>query len=108
MKRVVRHEMVNLDRVRAAIDGAYKANVHRLSPYAPKLAWNGARLATMSITVMTKTINANFTITDQEVLIEGKVPFLFGHLEGRIITVLAEQLEVWLVKVRAEEPQSDR
>jgi hypothetical protein len=100
MKRSIKHGMTDLDRVRAAMDGAYRANVDRLSALAPRMAWTADRAATMSITVMAKTIRADFTVTQNEVLIEGKVPFLFSHLEGRIMTALSEQLEVWLAKVR--------
>lgn len=103
MKRVLKHGMADVDRVKAAIEGAYKANSNRLSPFAPKLVWKNARAATMSVTVMTKTMTTDFTITDDEVRMEGKIPFLFSHLEGRIMNVLGEQLEIWLAKARADE-----
>jgi hypothetical protein len=102
MNRTLKHGMADIDRVRAAIDGAYKANVDRLSPYSPSLVWNGARAARMSVTVMRKTITADFTITDDAILVEGKVPFMFSHFEDRIMNRLGEQLETWLAKVRPE------
>jgi hypothetical protein len=101
-KRTVKHGMSDVERVRAALDGAYKANALRLSAYSPKMVWNGARAATMTVTVMTRTITTDFTITDDEVLVEGKIPFAFRHLEGRIMTVLGEQLVTWFAKTRGD------
>jgi hypothetical protein len=101
MKRAVKHGMTDVDRVRAALDGAYKANAERLSPYSPRMVWNGARAATVSVTVMTKPIITDFTITDDEVLVEGKIPFIFSHFEGKIMKVLGEQLETWFAKARS-------
>jgi hypothetical protein len=103
MKRAVKHGMADIDLVRAAIDGAYKANADRLSALSPRMTWNGARAATVSLTVMTKTIATHFTITDEEILVEGKIPFIFSHLEGKIMSVLGDQLEMWLAKARAGE-----
>jgi hypothetical protein len=102
-KRAVKHGMADIDRVRVALDGAFQANAKRLSAYSPRVVWNGARAATVSLTVMTKTIIANFTITDDEVLVEGKIPFLFSHLDGKIMSVLSEQVETCLAKARAEQ-----
>jgi hypothetical protein len=103
MRRLFKHGMADLDRVKAAIEAAYKANASRLSPYSPRMVWKGARAATVSLTVMAKTITTDFTITDDDVLVEGKIPFLFSHLEGRIMNVLGEQLETCFAKARAEQ-----
>jgi len=103
MKRTLKHGMTDIDRVRAAIDGAYHANVDRLSPYSPSLVWTGARAARMSVTVMRKPITADFMITDDAILVEGKIPFIFSHFEDRIMNRLGEQLETWLAKERADE-----
>ena len=103
MKRAMKHGIADVERVRAAIDGAYKANANRLSPYSPRIAWKGAHSGTVSLTMMMKTISANFIITDDEVLVESKIPFLFSHLEGRIMDVLGEQLEIAFAKARADE-----
>ena len=103
MKRVVKHGVADVDRVKGAIEGAYKAHAGRLSALAPKLAWANARAASISITVMAKPIVSNFTITDDDVVVETKVPFLFSHMEGKIMDTLCEHLELWLVKARAGE-----
>jgi hypothetical protein len=103
MKRAIKHGMVEVGHVRAALDRAYKANADRLSPYSARMVWNSDRAATVSVTVLTKPIVANFIITDDEVLVESKIPFLFSHFEGRIMDVLGEQLQIWLAKGRTGE-----
>lgn len=98
--------MTDLDRVRAAIDSAYAANRARLSPFSPTMVWNGARAAKLGVTVMAKAITADVTITDDEVHVEGNVPFIFSHFEDRILTALVEQLEAALGAARASRAAS--
>lgn len=102
MKRAVKHGIADVERVRAAIDAAYKANLNRLSPFSPKMVWNGDR-ATVSLTMMMKTISASLTVTADDVLVEGKIPFIFSHLEGKIMDALGEHLEAAFAKARADE-----
>ena len=101
MKRALKHGMTDIDRVRTALDAAYKANAARLLPYAPKMVWNGAREATVAVTVMSKSIVANFTITDEDVIVESKIPFVFSYFEEKIMKILSEALETSFAKVRA-------
>jgi hypothetical protein len=101
-KRAIRHGLADAGRVRASIDQAVKANAARLAPYSPQMAWKDERAAALSVTVMAKTIRADFTITDDEVLLEGEIPFLFSHLEERIMGRLGEHLEEAFARARAE------
>lgn len=75
------------------MDAAYLAHVDRLAPVSPKMVWTSPDTARMTATVMTRTITADFTITNEEVLVETKVPFLLSHLDGRIMQGLSEHLE---------------
>jgi hypothetical protein len=102
-KRAVRHGLDDPDRVKAALEAAYKANAGRLSGYAPSLVWRDARTATMSLSAMAKTITADLTITDTEVVVDSKVPFLFSAFEGRIMDGLSDHLEAWFAKARASD-----
>jgi hypothetical protein len=83
------------------MDAAYKANIERLGAVSPKMVWTGPCMATITVTMMTKTITANFTILNDEVLVETKVPFLVSHLDGKIIQTLSEHLEASFSKARA-------
>jgi hypothetical protein len=101
-KRAIRHGLGDAASVRTSIDEALKANANRLSAYSPRMVWTNERAATLSVTVMAKTIRADLTITDDDVLVEGEIPFLFSHLEERIMGRLGEQLEASFAKARAD------
>jgi hypothetical protein len=101
MKRALKHGIADVDSVRATLNGAYKANASRLSPYSPKMVWKGAREATVVVTVMSRPIVTDFTITDEEVLVDSRIPFVFSHFEQRIMNVLFEELETWFSKARS-------
>lgn len=98
--------MTDLERVRDAIDNAYAANRARLSTFSPTMVWNGARAARLAVTVMAKAITADVTITDDEVHVEGKVPFVFSHFEDRILTALVERLDASLAAARESRADS--
>ena len=102
MKRALKHGMADLDRVKTALDLAYKANADRFSDCSPAIVWNGAREARVSLTIMAKSIIADFTITDDHVLVESKIPFLFSHFEGKFMDVIGEHVEMWLARIRAD------
>lgn len=94
--------MASREQVRAAIDSTVKANMARLAPYAPTMVWTDASAATVSVTVMAKTITANLLVTDTDVEVDAKVPFIFSHFEGRIMQVLSEQLEASFAAARTD------
>jgi hypothetical protein len=103
MKYAVKHDLEDLDRVKTVIDKAYESYSKRLEDYSPRIKWHDDRRATVDFTVMRKKIEADFTITDNEVRIEGTIPFLFRPFEGRITKVIGEEVEKWLAKARAGE-----
>ena len=103
MKRVVKHGVAELSRVKAAIDAAYNANASRLSALGPKIVWNSPHTAVITISVLAKTIAVNLAITGEDVVMESKVPFLFSHLEGPVMDKVGVHLESWLAKARAGE-----
>lgn len=104
--RTLKHGLNDLDCVRDAITRAFQANVARLSGLSPTMVWKDAQAATLSVTVMMKPVTADLTITDQEVHLEGKVPFIFGHFEDKILSAVVEQLESSFAAARANQPSS--
>ncbi len=103
MNYVVTHEMSDLDRVKVVIEKAYDAYKMKLADYNPSLRWENDRRAKVEFTVMRKTIDANFAITDTEVRIEGSIPFLFRPFQGKIERVVGREVEKWLAKEKAGE-----
>lgn len=103
MKYVVKHQLEDLGRVKTVIDKAYGAYATRLADYSPRINWRDDRNATVDFTVMKKKIEANFQITEEEVRIEGNIPFIFKPFQGRIEKVIGEEVDKWLAKARAGE-----
>jgi hypothetical protein len=103
MKYVVKHQLDDLGRVKTVIEKAYESYAKRLADYSPRINWRDDRNAAVDFTVMKKKIEANFAITDDEVRIEGNIPFLFRPFQGRIEKVIGEEVEKWLAKARAGE-----
>jgi hypothetical protein len=98
MKHTVKHGIADLDRVRTVIERAYDSYKERLSDYSPQLSWTGDRTAAVSFEVMRKKIEARFEIAPEEVRIEGDIPFLFRPFEGKIKSVVGNEVEKWVKK----------
>ncbi len=100
MKYVTKHGIDDLDRVKTVIEKAYDSYKERLSEYNPNLTWKDDRNATVSFSVMKKSLNTDFEITEDEVRIEGKIPFIFKPFEGKIEKVVGGEIEKWIVKAK--------
>lgn len=100
MKYSVQHGLPDRSRVRTVVEKAYEAYQQRLSDYNPKLQWHGDDRATIAFSVMSQSINAAVDFDDEELRIEGKVPFLFKPFEKKIEGVLGNEMEKWLTKAR--------
>lgn len=103
MKYSVQHGLPDRSKVRTVVEKAYVAYQERLSDYKPKIEWLAEDRATISFSVMSQSLAANVAFDDQELRIDGKVPFLFKPFEKKIQSVLGNEMEKWLVKARAGE-----
>jgi hypothetical protein len=103
MKYSVKHELPDRTRVRIVVEKAYVAYQERLSDYKPKIEWHAEERATIGFTVMSLSIAAAVEFDEEELRIDGKVPFMFKPFEKKIESVLANELEKWLAKARAGE-----
>jgi Fe-S-cluster formation regulator IscX/YfhJ len=103
MKYSVQHGLPDRSRVRVVVEKAYVAYEERLSDYKPKIDWEDDDRATIGFTVMSQSIIAVVEFDDEELRIDGKVPFLFKPFQRRIESVLGNEMEKWLGKARAGE-----
>ncbi len=103
MKYSVKHGLSDRSKVRGVVEKAFVSYQERLSDHKPKLQWVADNRATISFSVMSQSINANVEFDDDELRIDGKVPFLFKPFERKIEGVLGGEMEKWLVKARAGE-----
>lgn len=103
MKYSVQHGLPDRSRVRVVVEKAYLAYEERLSDYKPKINWQKEDRATIGFSVMSQKIDAVVEFDDDELRIDGKVPFLFKPFERKIEAVLGSEMEKWLAKARAGE-----
>jgi hypothetical protein len=103
MKYSVQHGLPDRSRVRVVVEKAYVAYQERLSDYKPKIEWQAEDRASIGFTVMSQSISAMVEFDDQELRIDGKVPFLFKPFEKKIENVLGNEMTKWLDKARSGE-----
>lgn len=101
--RTLKHGLTNLDLVRKAIDDTWASHRGKLEPYSPTMTWTDPRTARLGVTVMAKALTADMTISDDEVQVEAKVPFIFSHFEDRILSALVDRLETSLAAARGSQ-----
>jgi hypothetical protein len=100
MTRVVRHELSGVDMVRATLEKTYRTHAERLAAYGPKLAWSDARTATVTVTVMAKTVRTTFTIDEQDVHVDSTFPFALSFFEGQFLSKVCARLEQAFAEAR--------
>lgn len=103
MKYVVKHQLSDLGRVRQVVDHAYGAYVDRLADYDPSIQWVNDREAHVTFSVMKKKLDARFSFDEEELRVEGDVPFIFKPFQGKIEKIVGDEVNRWLVKARAGE-----
>ncbi|MCA9650216.1 MAG: polyhydroxyalkanoic acid system family protein [Myxococcales bacterium] len=100
MKYSVKHGLADTSRVRLVVEKAYSAYEERLRDYRPSIDWTGDQQAKIGFTVMSQSVSAELEFDEQELRIDGKVPFLFRPFQGKIESVLGREMDKWLEKAR--------
>lgn len=100
MKYSVQHGLPDRSRVRVVVEKAYLAYEQRLADYKPKIEWVTDDRAAIGFTVMSQSISAVVEFDEEELRIDGKVPFLFKPFEKKIGNVLGSEMNKWLEKAR--------
>lgn len=103
MKYVAKHGLPDRARARTVVEKAYEVYKVKLADHRPSLTWKTPDDAKLGFSVMGKTIEADISITDTEVRIDGDMPFLFRPFQGKVERVLGGEIEKWLEKARAGE-----
>ncbi len=100
MRYSVQHGLPERSRVRTVVERAYAAYEERLADYKPSIEWTTDDRAAIAFTVMSQSLTADIEFDDDELRIDGKVPFLFKPFEKKIESVLGSEMEKWLDKAR--------
>ncbi|MEM7153551.1 MAG: polyhydroxyalkanoic acid system family protein [Myxococcota bacterium] len=100
MKYSVKHGLSERSQVRTVVEKAYLAYEERLADYKPSIQWGTDDKATIGFNVMSQALSAQVEFDDDELRIDGKVPFLFKPFQKKIEDVLGREMEKWLEKAR--------
>lgn len=103
MKYVAKHGLPDRSRARLVVEKAYEAYKVKLADHKPALRWSSDCEAELSFSVLGKTLMVEIHVTDDEVRIEGDMPFLFRPFQGKVEKVLGAEIEKWAAKARANE-----
>jgi len=99
----VKHGLSDLSSVHTVVEKAFASYEDRLSDYKPAIRWASDHQAVIGFMVMSQTITANVEFDQEELRIDGKVPFLFKPFQKKIESVLAREMDKWLDKARKGE-----
>jgi hypothetical protein len=103
MKYVAKHGLSDRSRVRQVVENAYETYKVKLADHNPSLKWSTDSDAALSFSVLGKILTVDIRITDDEVRIEGDMPFLFRPFQGKVEKVLGDEMEKWIAKAKAEQ-----
>ena len=102
MEHRIRHDLGSLERAREVVEKAYAEYKVRLAEYKPTLEWSGETSARIGFTVMNKSLGVDAKVTDQELIMTGKLPLLFRPFQGKIIGVVDAEVRKWIERARTE------
>ena len=100
MKHAIPHDLDH-ETARLATRAALESYAKDFSEYEPRGEWRDSDHATVSFTVMGKTIEGQVRVTDSAVELElSKVPFLFRPFRAQATEVIEGEIRGWIEKAR--------
>jgi hypothetical protein len=103
MKYVAKHGLSDSTRARTVVEKAYEAYKVKLADHKPSLTWKSDSEAALGFSVMGKTLDVGIHVDDQEVRVEGDMPWMFKPFQGKIEKVLGSEIEKWIARAKAGE-----
>jgi hypothetical protein len=105
MRHIVEHDLTDLNQMRTVVDKAYESytTMPETAEYNPQLTWLEDNQACINLTVMRKSIDVNFALLPNQVVIEAKLPLLWNAFSGKIKSILGEEVSKWVEKVKLGE-----
>ncbi len=105
MKHTIVHDLGSTEQARRVVDEAYGEYERRLGAYQPTLTWLGPERARIEFTVMGKALAVTIELSARDLTVEGKLPLVFRPFQGKILSVLEREVQVWAR--RAQAPAAD-
>ncbi len=103
MKFVAKHGLADRTRARTVVEKAYEAYKVKLADHNPTLTWKTPTEADLGFSVMGKNIAVQIHVSDEDVRVEGDMPWMFRPFQGKIEKVLGSEIEKWIAKAKAGE-----
>jgi Putative polyhydroxyalkanoic acid system protein (PHA_gran_rgn) len=101
MKYVAKHGLSDRTRARTVVERAYDAYKVKLADHNPTLKWKTDCDAALGFSVMGKTLEVGICVDDEEVRVEGDMPWMFRPFQGKIEKVLGSEIEKWIARAKA-------
>lgn len=86
-----------------ALEKAMEAYKARFAEYNPHFAWRNDSLADFGFNAKGVKLGGTIGVRDKKIDVEMEVPFLFKIFQGKAMTVVTEEVQKWIDKVKAGE-----
>jgi hypothetical protein len=103
LRYATKHGLAHPAQVRAAVDAIATHYMERFPDYDPSFRWLSDDKAEVTFRAMGQTLCTTLTIRGDELIAEGKLPFVFFPFKGKILQVLEREIETSLRRARSGE-----
>lgn len=91
------------DLAKKAIDKAMDEYKARFAEYDPRFDWTGADRGEFGFNAKGVKLQGNIVVRDKKIDVDMHVPLLFRVFQGKAMTVIEDQVNVWVEKARRGE-----
>lgn len=102
MEHSIRHNL-DKDKARKALHKAFDSYRERFAKYSPTADWQSEDRAKIGFSAKGITLDGVVELTDEEVIMELKVPFLLKPFRGKAVTIIDEEINKWIGKAKRGE-----
>lgn len=90
-------------RSKKAIDKAMDAYKERFSEYSPRYDWVGDDRGEFSFNAKGVKLNGTIVVREHKVDVDMNVPLLFRVFQGKAMSVIEDQVNIWVEKAKRGE-----
>ena len=102
MKHAIPHDLT-IERARLVTDKAWEAYSQRFAEYSPRATWTTPTEADVQFTVKGITLRGSLGLTPKAIEMDLDVPFLFRPFRSKALSLVEDEVNVWLAKGKAGE-----
>lgn len=102
MKHVVTHGL-GFDKAKKVADHAMDAYKQRFPQYNPNARWVDDKRADITFSVKGVSLHGSLEVNERDIEMELDVPFLLRPFKGKALSVIEDEIKVWVAKAKAGE-----